>query len=260
MNILFSFVMTERFQYADINVFANNMEPALRYYDFLSIVLGRYEEVNKGIVEIQEEERKLMSANAGISRVTPEQGRLMVESSRLTTLVHLEIESFYMFAKVLLDNIARFLYVYFGLERGVGLKSHNDLAKHYEKYFKAKRLAIPEGLPESITLLKDSICDYRDKEISHELSLRRTRATGWSGSGGARIVGGVTQPLKDGWVMKFSVGKGDLTLPRKDDSIATSAELPQLMEAINAYIGQVKNLIESNRIKSRFKLKSQPES
>ena len=85
--------MTERFQYADINVFANNMEPALRYYDFLSIVLGRYEEVNKEIVAIHEEERNLMSAKAGISRVTPEQGRLMVESSRLTTLVHLEIES-----------------------------------------------------------------------------------------------------------------------------------------------------------------------
>jgi len=234
--MLFKFIMTERFQYADINVFAIDLGPALRYYDFLLIILSRYEEANKGMVAIHEEERKLTPAKAGITRVTPEQGRLMVESSRLTTLVHLEIESFYMFAKVFLDNVTRFLYVYFGQERGVGLKSHNDLAKHHEKYFKAKGLVIPEGLPESVTLLKESVCDYRDKEISHELSLRRIRATGWSGSGGARIVGGIVNP-------------------RKDDTAATSAELPQLMEAINAYIRQVITLIESNRSKSRLRLK-----
>jgi len=234
--MLFEFIMTERFQYADINVFAYNLGPALRYYGFLSIILGRYETANKEMVAIHEEERKLMSTKTGITRVTPEQGRLMEESSRLTTLVHLEIESFYMFAKVFLDNVARFLYVYFGQARGVGLKSHNDLAKHHKKYFEAKDLVIPKGLPESITLLKESICDYRDKEISHELSLRRIRATGWSGSGGARIVGGITNP-------------------RKGDTTATSAELPQLMEAINSYIQQVIPLIESNRSKSRLTLK-----
>lgn len=236
MSMLFEFIMTERSQYADINVFAYNLGPALRYYGFLPIILGRYEEANKGVVAIHEEERKLTPTKAGITRVTPEQGRLMDESSRLTTLVHLEIESFYMFAKVFLDNVARFLYVYFGQERTVRLKSHNDLAKHLEKYLEAKDLVIPEGLPESVTFLKESICDYRDKEISHELSLRRIRATGWIGSGGARIVGGRINP-------------------RKGDTTATSAELPLLMEAINAYIRQVITLIESNRNKSRLQLK-----
>ena len=236
MSILSGFIGTERFQYADVNEFSSDLEPALRYYDFLLIILSRYEETNEGMVAIHEEERKLTSAKAGITRVTPEQGRLMAESSRLTTLVHLEIESFYMFAKVFLDNVARFLYVYFGQERGVGLKSHHNLSTHHEKYFEAKGLVIPEGLSKSVTLLKESICDYRDNEISHELSLRRIRATGWTGSGGARIVGGITRP-------------------RKGDTTATSAELPQLMEVINTYIQQVIILIESNRSKSRLRLK-----
>lgn len=246
MNILFDFIMTERFQYADINVFAENLGPALRYYEFLLFIIDRYEEANKGLAAVHEEERTLMPAKAGISRVTPEQGLLMVKSSELTTQLHLEIESFYLFAKILLDNVTRFLYVYFGLERGVGLKSHDALAKEHKKYFKAKGLVVPEGLSESIDLLKKNICDYRDKKISHELSIRTQKATAWSGSGGARIVVGET---------------------RKDDNTAvvwrfaftfasTSAELPQLMDKINAYIGQVKTLIELNRVKARFQLKS----
>ena len=236
MSILSEFIWKERFQYADINVLTFDLGQALRYYDFLLIILGRYEEANKKRLSIHGKERKLMPTESGVRRVTPEEGRLMQESSRLTTLVHLEIESFYLFAKVLLDNITRFLYVYFEQERGFGLKSHNDLAKHHEKYFKVKGLVISEGLSESVILLKERICDYRDKEISHELSLRRIKATAWGPSGDARIVGGIVRP-------------------RKGDTAATSAELPQLMEAINVYIRQVITLIESNRNKSRLRLK-----
>ena len=208
-------------------------------------IINRYEEANKGWAAVHEEERMLMPAKAGISRVTPEQGRLMVKSNELTTQLHLEIESFYMFAKVFLDNVARFLWVYFGQERRVGLESHDALAKEHKKYFEAKDLVVPEGLSESIALLKKNICDYRDKKISHELSLRTQKATAWSGSGEARIVVGETRKDDNTVVWRFAF-----------NSDSTSVELPQLMDKINAYIGQVKTLIESNRVKARFQLKS----
>jgi len=130
MNILFDFVMAERFKYADVNVFAHKLGQALRYYDFLLIILDRYEEANGKMASLREETRKLLPTQTGIRRVTPEEVSLLGESSRLTTLLHLEIESFYLFAKVLLDNIARFLHVYFGEEQGIKGKSHNDLASH----------------------------------------------------------------------------------------------------------------------------------
>ena len=227
MNILFEFIMTERFRYADINVFAVDLGQALRYYSFLLIILGRYEEAN---------EKRLPTQTNQPVRMTPEQGRLMEESTRLTTLVHLEIESFYLFAKVFLDNVARFLHVYFGQARKVRLKSHHDWAGCHEEYCEVKGLVTPEGLSESVILLKECICDYRDKEISHEMSLRRIKATVWGSSGDARIASGIVRP-------------------RKGDTTATSAELPQLMEAINAYVRQVITLVESNRSKSRLRLK-----
>jgi len=240
MNILSDFTWKERFYYADVNAFLH-LSPALRYYDFLLIILDRYTKVNQKVIALHGEEMKLTRSQPGIRRVTPEQARRMDKSSRLTTRLHLEIESFYLFAKILLDNIARFIYVYFGEERGIGLESHHALAKHHKKYFEAKGLVVPDGLSESLALLEKEICDYRDKEISHELSLRRIRGTAWGGSGAARIAAGVIYP-------------------HKGDKMATSAELPQLMSGINNYIRQVITLIGSNRNKSRFELKSQLKS
>jgi hypothetical protein len=229
--------MKERSHYEinDNNMFAFALGQASGYYDFLLIILDRYEKASKEFVSVNEKSMKLMRTQTSETvLVTDEQMRLLEESSRLTTPVHLEIESFYLFAKVLLDTVARFLYVYFGQGRGVRPNSHNDLAKHHEKYLEAKGLVIPEGLSESIMLLKESICDYRDDEISHELSLRRIRATAWSGSGGARIASG-------------------MMFPRKGDKTATSAALAQLMKDVNVYIGKVIMLIESNRDKSRLR-------
>jgi len=243
MDMLFGFIMSERFHYTDDdqNKFAIAFGPAVRYYGFLLIVLDRYQKASKKTVSILEKEKKLMPAQTNEPvRMTVEQVRLMEESSRLMKLVHLEIESFYLFAKIFLDDVARFLYVHFGQVnqlKGAGLQSHDNLAKYHKRYCEMKSLDVAKGLSESIMLLKERICDYRDKQIAHELSLRTLKATAWSASGDTRIAGGTLNP-------------------REGDRGATSEDLRQLMDAINTYIRQVFTLIETNREKSRLKLRA----
>ena len=239
MDILSEFIHTERFQYAnkDNNKFAFALGQASRYYGFLLIILERCEKASRNMISISEKSMKLMSTQTSEPvPVTVEQMRLMEESSWLMTLVHLEIESFYLFAKIFLDNVARFLYVYFGSAQGVSLKSHGNLAVHHKRYCEVKSLAVPQGFSESVMLLKERICDYRDDVIAHEMSLRTIKGTAWGASKDAIITGGTLYP-------------------REGDSRATSEALPQLMDAINIYIRQVITLIQSNRDKTRLKLK-----
>ena len=137
INMLSGFIWTERFQYVDRdnNIFAIYLGQALRYYGFLSIILDRYEKASRNMISISEKSMKLISTQTSEPvRVTVEQGRLMEKSSRLMTLVHLEIESFYLFAKIFLDNVARFIYLYFGQVNRVRTKSHNNLTKNHENY------------------------------------------------------------------------------------------------------------------------------
>ena len=128
-NMLSGFINTERSQYTtkDNNKFAFALGQALRYYGFLLIILERCEKASRNMISIHEKSMKLMSTQTSEPvPMTVEQMRLMEESSRLMTLVHLEIESFYLFAKIFLDNVARFLWVYFGEAQGVSLKSHRN--------------------------------------------------------------------------------------------------------------------------------------
>lgn len=100
--------------------------------------------------------------------VTPEQERLHEEGWKLGVAVELEIDSFYIFAKVLLDRVGHGLEFYFGQAKGCSLESHNEMMKCFAKYVKAKNLTPPpKRLVELLKTLKTEIRDYRDKEIVH---------------------------------------------------------------------------------------------
>jgi hypothetical protein len=61
--------------------------------------------------------------------VPPDIAALMSQSQGLTSDLHLEIESYYVFAKIILDDVARAIEYYFGPHRGLALDSHDGLAK-----------------------------------------------------------------------------------------------------------------------------------
>jgi hypothetical protein len=87
------------------------------------------------------------------------------DEARPTTLIHLEIENFYPFAKILLDKIAHSLEFYFGPGRKKSLDFYNGLVKNFPSYAVAKRLRLPADFMTIAAGLKKDISDYRDYEI-----------------------------------------------------------------------------------------------
>lgn len=236
MSVLSDFIYTERWQYAieDGNLFSSSLGEALRYYDFLLIVADRYRKISKKMVSINKKERKLAGAQiGGPFPVTAEQMRLMVEWSRLNTLVHLEIESFYLFAKIFLDKIALFIQRYFGQAQGISLRSHDKLTKNHDAFRLAKGLTYPQGFSQAIIILNQRIVDFRDKQITHLYSQRTVRATAWGGAEHMRIA----------------------AYHSKTREQAQSEELPKLIQAIDGYIQQLITLIESNRAQTTLELR-----
>jgi hypothetical protein len=103
-------------------------------------------------------------------------------------LLHLEIESFYLFAKILLDKIAHALEFYFGLGRKKSLDSHDGLVKNFAQYAEVKCLTLPSDFMTIAARLKTDVSDYRDYEIAHEKSPRRMSGTVFDAEGRMRIV------------------------------------------------------------------------
>lgn len=145
MNVLVEFIGKERERFAieDNNKFSISFSQISRYYDFVRIILDRHEKVSRDFVENTKAMRAI--ARPGSHPVTGEHMALLEAGRHLSSLVHLEIESFYLFAKILLDKMARSLEFYFGPVRERPLDSHDDLVKNIETYARERTCSCPRN-------------------------------------------------------------------------------------------------------------------
>jgi hypothetical protein len=236
MSALSDFIGTERDRYMgeDNNRFAFSLGQVSRYYEFLLIIMERYQQASKELVNNTKEVMEI-SKKKKDSTLNEKERELFTRNVPLSNLLHLEIESFYLFSKILLDKIAHFLEDYFGKTHGMSLRSHDKLTKYFEKFTTVKGLTVPAKISETILVLKSYVSDYRDKEISHRNNPRSLMVTMFDGKGMTKIAR--TQ-----------------FLPNEKDGQIESKELPELMAAIDEYILQVILIVSDNREKSRYKL------
>ena len=235
MNPLLDFINIERAKYVphDSNLFAISLGQPSRYYDFISIVLERYNTASKQAVVKFSELQQALSTH-GYGALSDEQMRISSEHHEIATLVHLEVESFYLFAKIFLDKIAFFLHDYFGETKGVSLTSHHKLQQNLERLRLAKDLTYPDGLSESIIFLQKHLIDFRDDEIVHKANPRTIKGTAYDG--------------EQVNIMRIRI------YPNERDNQVESKSLSELLSAINKYVEQVIAIIETNRGKSRLHL------
>jgi hypothetical protein len=139
---LIEFVESEREHFSNRhnNMFAMSFSQVIRYYGFLLLILERHSIASKRFVENSEALQKAIRESANNSVMVPQS--LFQESRRLTDTLHLEIESFYLFAKILLDKVSRFLEFYFGPVRNESLDSHDDFVKNFKAYSELKGLKL----------------------------------------------------------------------------------------------------------------------
>jgi hypothetical protein len=235
LKIISDFVNLERwrFETRHNSMFGFAFSEINRYHDFLVIIHKRYKNTSKLFIENFKTQQKTIQP--GTHPITPEQMQLMAEQRQIMTNLQLECESFYLFAKILLDKIARAVEFYFGQAKGISLDSHDDLNKNLHEYSKLKSLKLSDEFVSFITNLKKEISDFRDYQISHEKSPRIVRGMTWDAEGNTRMMISKIYPTE------------------KDKQIETK-RLDELLGEIEAYIEQTVNFILSNKNKTGLKL------
>jgi len=229
-----------RFSTRDDNLFSTAFSQIIRDYDFLQVIIERYKSADKAfLANIKTSLELSKSFPSGESHpLTKEESRLLEEGRKLTTLLHLEIESFYLFVKILLDKVAKFVWFYFGETRGLSLNSHDKLFKNIESYVNMKRLtSLPKKLITLINELKE-VADYRDKMITHEWSPRTMRGT----------------------MFDLTLGRSRISshkLYPKDGDRQTESNIPdQIVSKIDEYLEEIIKYVTTNRDKTRLELLS----
>jgi hypothetical protein len=236
MKKLTEFISTHREQFESThnNIFAFSWSKITRRLAFLDIIEARYLEASAEFIANSEAARDLVKP--GTHPVGPELAALHEAAISIGAEVHLQIESYYLFAKIVLDDVARAIEYYFGAVRRLPLDSHDDLASNLEGYAAAKDLLLGPELVAAIVDLKRRVSDVRDYKISHEKSPRTVSGTSWSGTGGARIM--MTR-----------------LYPRTSDPEQFETELlTDLRQLLHDYLGLVIDFIVANEERTALKL------
>jgi hypothetical protein len=227
----------ERWQYSatDQNMFAVAIGQINRYYEFLMIVKARYDSETKSFIQLNPFPGE--GVREGVRQVTTDEIDRMIQSSALQANIQLDIESFYVFAKVTLDKIAQFCEIYFGNQRGCTFKSHDNLVRYFSRYIEAKELSFPTGFLELSEKLKDLVSEFRDKHIAHHKNPRRMVGISWSADGDIKLMPTYVNPKQN------------------DKPQMASSPLSQLLELVDAYLEMLFSAIEKNRTKGTFTIK-----
>jgi hypothetical protein len=179
----------ERFESPAL-IFAFSWRKVVRRAGFLTLIEARYAAASAAyILHSQRQMKELEKLGTGPAPIPLHLAVLIEEGEALSAKVHVEIESYHLFAKIVLDDIARAIDYYFGPQRRLALDSHDDLTRHIRTYAVSRRLTLTDEFVAAIEELKLRICDFRDQNIAHEKSPRTLQGTTWSPDGGARISG-----------------------------------------------------------------------
>jgi hypothetical protein len=230
----------DRFKGDANNLFAFSLGQAARYYEFLAILATRFEAVSAEYVACQSQLRA--SFPEGETELVGELLDRWHQSLDLGTQLHLDIESFYLFGKILLDKLAQFTGHYFGQVQSCSLASHNKLVKNIERFAHTKGAAIHPELLSAATALKEQIADFRDKQIAHNRNPRTVVGTIWSSRGDVRLAATHLYPRPS------------------DPPQVESSSLQELFTLIDTYVAQLVFFVTSNRTLSRFALSESTEA
>jgi hypothetical protein len=210
------------------NVFADHVWAWWRYVRFLQRLLLRFDDANDAFIAWRKDHDAFMRRVAPVSEEDLNSTRDAIDGLRLET------ESFYLFAKVLLDRIADRLAYYVPLKLSGRGSSHTKLVTAIE------RGRAPLDMTSVLPRMKDlqhRVVEYRNDWIEHL-------------PGGRYSLG-----FELGSDDKVRIVTGDLLLPSKGGGVQrrTTENLYALYDDIDHYIIAVVDFLGANRARTILK-------
>jgi hypothetical protein len=242
LDVLRAFIADERDRFVtrDNNLFSTAFSDLVRYRRFLQRIEGRHMLISQEFVASAQAMLARLTESSGPRPMTAVDMAVLDAREELGLALQLEIESFYLFAKILLDEVARAIEFYFGPVPKLALDSHDDLTKRIERYAAQHQVTLPTGFTKRAEQLKSDVSDYRDQQIAHHKNPRTIRGIGYNQEGTTRMV---LSPL----------------YPKESDKQAETRALHELLVDIDGYLLSIVDFLRANSERTRLEVEPKPE-
>jgi hypothetical protein len=224
-----------------VNLLNSSLSAWLRYYGFLEIIRSRYEQMSTPYVEAVKLQMERTKADVVIGQpssryLTQEELLEMQRLGQVAQRLHLDIESFYVFANILLDRIASTFRYYFWRKPQW---NHRQLVQRIAKICEEKPLsAVPIDILTIPADLQRHVVNYRNTRIEHVEEPRFQFATMWNSDKKAKIYPTLLYP-EQGEVESLQYSTGDIN---------------ELLALIGRYIIAMLDFFDANAEKSILRL------
>ena len=162
-------IQREELSADESNYFAAVFGDTLQYLEYLTVVLERYNESNAPYVkDFREMVERNKQEPSGVSRqMTDAEVEEMNRRGQAQRQLQLEIETFFLFANILLDRIAAATEYYFGRGKRQW-RSFDAMRQFLTEYAKNRGLSEPAELVDLVAWLADNVATMR-----HELQVHK---------------------------------------------------------------------------------------
>jgi hypothetical protein len=171
-----------------------------RYLRFVRIVVDRYEAANAAYVDHAERFKAMMKEAAGgtggssSKRLTEEESKEFLAKWTLGETLYLEVESFYLFAKILLDRVADVVCLYFGHPKVKDGSSHTRLKNGIFNHICRKNSMDGQVLVPRLEDLHRRVVRHKTDVVEHLANPRWFPGIGFGGDHRVTVSMGLTAP------------------------------------------------------------------
>ncbi len=224
--------VTDRFPFPrdgkNVNLLVIRLNTWNRYYEFVVFAKAKYEEINPEFIAFMRKEMERIKALPSGSRTLTQEDQEARELTKLySNQLAFYIESFHVFASILLDRIADTICFYFKLGDKM---THDKLGKRLDHDPKMVKVPGIESLVKDARVLQKKVVAYRNRKITHLDNPRYMFGTSWVGD----------QSFVSAGIME----------PKGDDSFPSTESIPEMFALIDTYAAQAFTLLADNVDKS----------
>ena len=125
---------------------------AKRYKELLALIFTKMDPAFDGGAITYDDEMATMDA----------------EMADLLDIAHLDLETFFLFAKTVLDRVAQYIELYFGPEPKLPVRAHEKLYSNFSEYATRRGIVVPDGFTQSVRDVHDMIFTHQAESATND--------------------------------------------------------------------------------------------
>lgn len=153
-----------------------------------------------------------------------EMAAMDVDMGDLLDVAHVDLESFYLFAKTVLERVAQYVELYFGPEPKLAVRTHEKLRVHFDEYASRRGIVVPESFPPALAHVHDFVFTHRSDSATNDSRVAQSPSDLMTAHTEKGPGGNGSSP----GVMRLSLTTG------------------QLLNSVDAYLREVLELMRAN--------------